>query len=281
MLKAVLSELKAAGGEARVRDLMDKAEPKLQLSDYEMAAYEKSGYVRWRSIVHFYSINCVKAGYIVKSGGKWRLTTEGEQALQLPAEDFVRRIKEKYRAWKRERAVEDAETEEESIVRQSAYEQALEQARSEIESHVSDLEPYDFQRLVAELLAAMGYHVPFVAPPGPDGGIDIRAYTDPLGTKEPRMLVQVKHRQSKVSVKQVRELEGLLRKSGDTGLIVSSGGFTAEAEREVQSSSKHIEIMDLDRLLDMWERHYDKIRDAGKALLPLVRLYFLAPSEEQ
>lgn len=95
------------------------------------------------------------------------------------------------------------------------------------------------------------------------------------------MLVQVKHRQSKVSVKQVRELEGLLRKSGDTGLIVSSGGFTAEAEREVQSSSKHIEIMDLDRLLDMWERHYDKIRDAGKALLPLVRLYFLAPSEEQ
>src|SRR5581483_1369220 len=35
--------------------------------------------------------------------------------------------------------------------------------------------------LVAALLRAMGYHVSWVAPPGPDRGVDIIARTDPLG----------------------------------------------------------------------------------------------------
>ena len=78
----------------------------------------------------------------------------------------------------------------------------------------------------------------------------------------------------------MRELEGLLRRGGDIGLIVSSGGFTAEVEREIRASTKHIETMDLDRLIELWQQHYDKLREAGKALLPLVQLFFLAPTEE-
>lgn len=76
-------------------------------------------------------------------------------------------------------------------------------------------------------------------------------------------------------------MDGLLRKEGDVGLIVSSGGFTSEAEREVQSSLKHIELMDMDRLIRLWERHYDHVREAGKVLLHLSKLYFLAPTAEE
>jgi restriction system protein len=101
-----------------------------------------------------------------------------------------------------------------------------------------------------------------------------------LGTTAPRIKVQVKHRDSKVAAKDVRELEGLLRKEGDIGLIVSSGGFSSEAEREIRSSNKHIETMDLQRVITLWQEHYDKLSQAGKALLPLVRVFFLAPAEE-
>ena len=38
--------------------------------------------------------------------------------------------------------------------------------------------------------------------------------------------------------------------------------------------------MDLDRVIQLWEEHYDKIRESGKALLPLVKVHFLAPAEE-
>ncbi len=38
--------------------------------------------------------------------------------------------------------------------------------------------------------------------------------------------------------------------------------------------------MDADPLIGLWQQHYEKISEAGKALLPLVKLYFLAPTEE-
>ncbi|HSF29383.1 MAG TPA: restriction endonuclease [Candidatus Tectomicrobia bacterium] len=81
--------------------------------------------------------------------------------------------------------------------------------------------PYEFQKLVAELLVAISYHVPFVAPPGRDGGIDLTVYKDPLGTSTPRIKVRVKHREQKLTVREVGELEALQRKEGDIGLIVS------------------------------------------------------------
>ena len=38
----------------------------------------------------------------------------------------------------------------------------------------------------------MGYYPSWVSPPGPDGGLDIVAYPDPLGKRPPRIKVQVK-----------------------------------------------------------------------------------------
>lgn len=286
IMKTVLSELKNLGGHARLKEILERAEQRLQLTPYELEPYAKSGYIRWRAIVHFYSIDCVKAGFIQKLSGKWSLTAEGEQALNYAPEQFIRSAVEKYRAWKSNRSFnrpesqEATEEDEDQIVRQTAYDQAVEQARAEIEQHINNLGPYDFQKLVAELLVAMGYHVPFVAPPGRDGGIDIVAYKDPLGVTAPRIKVQVKHREQKLTVREVRELEALLRKDGDIGLVVSSGGFTSEVEREIRASAKHIESLDLDRLVTLWQEHYAQVREAGKLLLPLSRLYFLTPAEE-
>jgi len=71
-----------------------------------------------------------------------------------------------------------------------------------------------------------------------------------------------------------------LRKEGDIGLFVSRTGFTADAEREIRSSTKHVETMDLDRLVDLWQQHYERVSETGKILLPLVKVHFLAPREE-
>jgi len=38
--------------------------------------------------------------------------------------------------------------------------------------------------------------------------------------------------------------------------------------------------MDLDRLVSLWQEHYERISEAGKTLLPLVKVHFLAPAEE-
>lgn len=54
-----------------------------------------------------------------------------------------------------------------------------------------------------------------------------------------------------------------------------------ETIRETRSSTRHIEIMDLSRLLDLWQQHYDRIGETGKMLLPLVKVFFLAPPDEE
>jgi len=285
ILKAVLIKLSELGGEAQVKELFAGVEKKLDLTDYEKAPYEKSGYIRWQTKVRFHSIGCVKAGYITKSGGRWRLTEQGAKILKKSPDELIKLVYEKYYAWKKAQEIEaptldNGNDEPEEIIRQVAYEQATEQARQEIENHINSLGPYDFQKLVAELLTAMGYHVRSIAPPGPDGGIDIVAYTDPLGTSAPRIRVQVKHKQKKMTVRDVREMDGLLRQEGDIGLLVSLAGFTSEVEKEIRAASRHIDTMDLDRVIRLWEQHYDKVRESGKMLLPLVKLYFLAPPTE-
>jgi hypothetical protein len=47
----------------------------------------------------------------------------------------------------------------------------------------------------------------------------VDAYKCPLGTTAPRITVQVKHGATKVSAKDVGEMEGLVREKGTIGLI--------------------------------------------------------------
>lgn len=64
--------------------------------------------------------------------------------------------------------------------------------------------------------------------PGKDKGVDIIAYNDPLGTKDPRIKVQVKHRDQAITVDGLRAFMSILG-TDDVGIFVSSGGFTTDA----------------------------------------------------
>jgi restriction system protein len=157
-----------------------------------------------------------------------------------------------------------------------SVELAEEAAWTHISAHLASMDPYDFQGLVAALLRAMGYHVAWVSPPGPDRGIDIVAYTDPLGATGPRIKVQVKRRADKIAVDGVRAFLAVLG-THDVGLFISTGGFTSDAEREARSQeNRRITLIDMEGLFDLWVAHYEAIADADKALLPITPVYFLA-----
>ncbi len=134
-----------------------------------------------------------------------------------------------------------------------------------------------FRIWVAALLRGMGYYPPFVAPKG--RGVDIIGYDDPLGTLSPRIKVQVKHRQSTpATVQEVRQLIGLLQKDGDVGLFVSTYGFSPDAKATARNSHVHVELIDLQRLVSLWQEFYPKLTDEDKNRLPLLPIFFLAPS---
>lgn len=283
-IKQAFLVLKEHGGSLPSRELLDILSEKLHLSDVERAHYEKSGAVRWETTLRFYSIGTTKAGWLRKQKGYWILTPEGEEIAKLPPKEVIQRTHEAYGLWQKsqpkiEETDEEVETPSEGTQRSLELEQAESNATAGIEEYVRNLNPYDFQDLVAALLRAMGFHIPFVAPKGKDGGVDIVAYKDPLGAAPPRIKVQVKHRQEKCGPQTVRELLGVIRKEGEVGLIVSSGGFTTDALVEIQKSPVHIEAIDLSNLISLWQKYYEKVDEEAKHLLPLRSIAFLDDEE--
>lgn len=144
------------------------------------------------------------------------------------------------------------------------------------------MEKTEFLRIPKSLCCIVtryGIFYSFCFTKGRDGGIDIIAYRDPLGTETPRIKVQVKHRGNASSNAEVNQLRGLLSGDGEVGIFISSGGFTPDARNASRSSAKHIELIDMDRFIELWQEFYHKLTDEDKRLLPLEPVYFLSPDE--
>jgi restriction system protein len=136
---------------------------------------------------------------------------------------------------------------------------------------ISRLDPYDFQDLVAALLRAMGFRA-VSSPPGPDRGIDIVAHPDPFGFERPRIKVQVKHRQGTAGGPDVRAFLGTLR-SGESGLYVSTGGFTRDASLEAERSREPVTLLDRDAFIRILLEHYETLDPEFKAKVPLRKVW--------
>ena len=284
---AAFNILKEAGGEMRGKDVVNKIRETVQFDDYENHRYGKTGYVRWESIMHFYTIDCIKAGYLRKHKGTWFLTEEGEKAMKLGSEKLLTTATKLYREWDSNRKkedlsndIEDFTEENNNQVQKSLISQYEDEAFNGIRDFVIGKNPYEFQDFVAELLRAMGYFISEVAQRGPDGGIDIIAYTDPLGTRPPRIIVQVKHRPNdSISSDEVQKLAGTLKRNSDVGIFVTSGNFSKPAIKEARESREHIELIDFNRLISLWQEYYAKLNDEQKNLLPLHPIYFLGSND--
>jgi restriction system protein len=263
-----------------LRDMTERVPP----TPFEQATYPNHPTVRrYERHIRFASISPVKAGWLVKNKGQWSLTDEGRAAYGslTDPEAFQREADRLYYSWKKGQPEQEPSEEEiPNDVATASFEEADEAASADIRDYLSRMPPYDFQNLVAALLKAMGYHVLWVAPPGPDRGIDLIAHNDPLGTSSPRIKVQVKRQaDTKIGRDGISSFVGTLG-SHDVGIYVSAGGFTPDAEREARSQEqRRLTLIDLNRLVELWIEHSPKLDDADRQRLPLKPIYFLAPRE--
>lgn len=270
-----------------VREIFEKIQETTELTEFERGFYTSSpGSPRFMYLIRFNTIGMVKAGWLEKNKGVWKLTEEGKAAylrIQDP-EKYKLEINRLYREWVRtqpqQEPIEEIDEEEAPVSPSVTYEEAQEKSWNQVKDYLSRMNPYEFQDLVADLLRAIGYYVDWVAPRGPDGGMDIIAYMDPLGTKTPRIKVQVKHKiGSSIGAGDLRGFFALIG-NDDVGIFVSLGGFSKDAEAEARAKeTRKITLIDLDKLFDLWVQYYDKLTHEARQRLPLKPIYFLAPEE--
>lgn len=258
-----------------------------EMSAYEEGTYASTGTRRFEKIVRFATVDCVKAGWLLKSKGIWSVTEAGKKAMaSFPKpEAFYREAIRLYRAWKQSEAVpelrgtleelSDAATA--SAEARITFEQAEEQAWNEIEAHIRTMPPYEFQALAADLLKGLGYHIAWISPPGKDGGVDIIAHIDPLGTQTPRIKVQVKRTAQRIDLQTLNSFLAIID-SDDVGLYISTAGFTRDAEETARrQAGRKITLIDLERLVDLWIEAFPKLEEKARRRLPLTPIYFLTP----
>lgn len=128
-----------------------------------------------------------------------------------------------------------------------------------------DLDPYQFEYLIDELYAKMGYNTT-LTPRTHDGGKDIIAEKKDIGEKE-RLLIQCKTIKKNVGVNEVRALLGVVSSDKATkGVLVATSEFTLSAKNLAKENSR-LELIggkDLQPVLNKffgskWPTHLDFI----------------------
>ncbi|MFT5250742.1 MAG: restriction system protein, partial [bacterium] len=249
---AAFKILRDNGGELRGKYVIDKIRETVEFNEHEKHKYEITGHIRWESVLNFYTVDCIKAGYLRKLKGVWMLTSEGEEAINLGPSKLLSTASKIYREWDAKRKKEDNSNVEDSDKDKTYIDkgQALTCRNHELEEisisgireFIMQKNAYEFQDLVAALLNALGYHISNVSYQFPDSGIDLIAYNDPLGTTQPRIIVQINHKQvESISIDEIQKLAGTLKRTTDVGIFITSGYFTKSAEQEARLNKEHIE----------------------------------------
>lgn len=281
LLRALFQVLLNNPDGIRARDAIAQVEDNVELTQHEAGEYETGG-KRFDKVLRFATVGAVKAGWMTKNKGIWHITDAGSDALSefVDPETFYREIGRLYRKWKDAQPQDDDLEESAANVEASiTLEEAEEQAWAEIGNYLENIDPYDLQGLVAALLEAMGYHVDWISPPGKDAGLDIVAFTDPLGTELPRIKVQVKRRKDNIGVEEFRSFLALVN-DDDVGIYVTTGGYSKDAmDLARHQERRRVMLIDRQRLVELWIEYQDKVAPDKRSSLPLKPIYFLAPDD--
>ena len=203
----------------------------------------------------------------------------GEQQFIAEAK---RRASQVRRAQQREKAAQTlptadgdaSEASNEEVQSAIGIEQYQDTAMSSIVENVRALGPYGVPKFMRRAVAGNGLSCARCRMRRGRTAVDIVAYTDPLGAHPPRVKVQVKHRAAVTGTPDLQNLIGALAE-GDIALFVSSSGFAAGCRSFARNNSKHLELIDLPRFIELWREHYGKLSEEDKSLLPLQAIYFL------
>ena len=219
----------------------------------------------------------VKAKFIEKHPSRkfnYQITDKGRDYLskhiaQINIED-LRKVEGYEQAWKEaSRAKQAARSGSgkseslDSVTPSDLIEKAVEEIesnlRSELLEHMAKMDPYDFERLVIDLLFAMGYggsreEAAKVTKKSNDEGIDGVISEDRLGLD--MIYVQAKRWQGNVGRKEIQSFVGALAgQQANKGVFITTSDFVQNALDYAKSVSQKIILINGARLADLMIEH--------------------------
>lgn len=140
---------------------------------------------------------------------------------------------------------------------------------NDVLSRLGEMCPYDFERLIEHLLAAMGFEDTMTTNPTGDGGFDVYGVLNASNIARVEIYGQVKRQKAKVSGKTVRDLRGAIP-VGAQGAFFTTSDYQPKA-RAVADEGRfpRIGLINGYRLVELLVQHWDRIPEEFRNELAL------------
>ena len=264
-------ETLADGDIHRPQEVNDRVAARLGVSSEDQAEMLPSGAMpRYRNRILWALHYMKRAGVITSPGrGQYIIAESGRALLAEKPAKITTKTLERYPGYMefmgrrvpklQDPAVigDDVTTPEERL--QAAYEEMRDHVAAEVLEQLRAVDPLRFERIVLEVLTAMGYggsdpERATITAHSHDGGLDGMINEDTLGLDQ--VVIQAKRYNSPVDVKLIREFAGSLDEHGtDKGVFFTTDKFTGPAIDFVGSIKKRIVLIDGPELARLMVRH--------------------------
>ena len=254
------------------RDVIDYLPKIIELTEHETGISSHFNMPRYERMARLATLSLMRVGWMAKTDkGLWFLTADGRNAcrkFQNSKDLFLEAV----------RLSEEIRTDSSEIA--ISFDMIQEMGWDMVANFIHRKNKAEIRKLIMALLEAMQFHLVWMAHPQKDHGlIDAIASTDPIGGNPYRILIHVKHTGQPVTVEGLKSFQTILGLN-DFGLFFSTGGFTAEAQNEInKGASQKINAMDLQKFYDMWIKYFDKLSNSAHQILPLKAIFFIYPQE--
>ena len=256
LLNPTLAALHALGGSASIREIVNQVIEDMGLSAaiIQVPYSGKANRTALEDELGWARTYLRKYGLIDSSErGVWSLTDTGRETQRVDSKEVVNSYRQ-YLEQKRSR--KQAETRKVALVEEiepSAEDPADETASwsEDLLDTLQNMPPDAFERLCQRLLRESGFTEVVVTGKSGDGGIDGHGIIRLAGLISFPVLFQCKRYSGSVSPSVVRDFRGAMMGRAEKGVILTTGGFTKEAQREAtRDGVPLIDLIDGELLID-------------------------------
>ena len=237
MMNPLILALKDLGGSGTIDELDDKVIDILGLSDKQLEVMHnpKSGQTEVSYRLAWTRTYLKKFGILENSTrGVWALTKKGQRTDKVNPREVTKFVRDQARS---DHAENDGSETIEDELELDWQEELL--------STLQEMDPAAFERLTQRLLRESGFIQVEVIGRSGDGGVDGKGIMRLGGLLSFNVIFQCKRYSGSVGAGHVRDFRGAMVGRADKALLITTGTFTRDAEREAtRDGAPTIDLID-------------------------------------
>jgi restriction system protein len=252
-LNPVLHVLRNNGGIGAASEIIDAVIDHLRIPEAEVDQTIPSGQSRVRNQIQWARYYLTKAGLMDSpKNGVWRLTQEGNQTSLTTdqAKALVQKIVQEYQASRKAKESSAPVKNEDVVIVED------EEHSEDLLNTLKSMSPKGFELICKRLLTLIGIHDIQITGGAGDQGIDGIGRIRLNDVVNFNIVFQCKRYKETVSPALVRDFRGSMQGRAEKGLILTTGRFTQEAQKEANRDGvPPIELIDGERLVSLFEKY--------------------------